>query len=291
MAKTSRTRTIRRVQRGGNQRPPAQRPPGQRKPTRQVPPPPKGGAPWALLFWICWPAALVLGVWGGYVMRPPSPDQLKTAVRQLRDDLESSREEAASNKKAREEFEEQCGILREQLDEARTRAGELRAKVSELERKIEKMGAGGGEEEEGDAEGEGGPPSLEKEPEEEPKEEIDDLFEDDLGGGDLSGGMRMSRGEKVREIGPWKGRSDMRTPTFNTKGPWQLAWAREEENEDGEPAEMSISVFRPGVSKPVQTVNTAGKARGNVRITETGDFYLDVECNGCVWNAKARIFE
>ena len=266
------------------------------------------GAPWQLFFWISWPLTLALGVWAGYIMRPPSSEKLNSMCEDQKLQLVARQKELSETKTkfeaASKESQKLAASLKDMQEKFDTQAFEL----AETKKALDKArGATKAAEPpkapEPKSEGTTPPakPEEKKPAAEQPKAAaptadpvLKDLFAEDQGAagsgevGDLAM-QPMASSKKMVAVGDWKGLTNKTSSTFNIPtGRWEIEYIREK----GPGRELTVKVMRPDTITPVETVTAKNDDyKGKLQLKDPGDFQLEIECKNCQWNVKVTRYE
>lgn len=120
-----------------------------RRPFTGEPSPEEKGGPWQALFWVSWPLALLLGVWAGYMLRPPTPqewredadaldarlEQLKHSARAVHEELNKTREQRNTYSGELEDVQKKYEKAQKQLEQMEARLKRLKELAAEEQEK------------------------------------------------------------------------------------------------------------------------------------------------------------
>jgi len=103
---------------------------------------PSGGSgiPWHILFAICLPFALALGIWGGYMLRPPTDEQLRAMALEAKKTSEEAKRSEETAKAQAEAAKADVKIQKDVLEKALLELDDLKLENSVLLKKARKAG-------------------------------------------------------------------------------------------------------------------------------------------------------
>jgi len=101
------------------------------------------GIPWHILFAICLPFALALGIWGGYMLRPPTDDELRAMALDADKTAKEAKRSEETAKAQAEAAKADVKIQKDVLEKTLIEFDNLKLENSVL---LKKVGKGGGKE-------------------------------------------------------------------------------------------------------------------------------------------------
>ncbi|MFP4027039.1 MAG: hypothetical protein ACLFWL_04550 [Candidatus Brocadiia bacterium] len=252
----------------------------------------KGNVPWPLLFWICWPLALALGIWGGYMLRPPTNEDLyaqrdafKKQADKYKEKYEKQKAEAEGLSKARESLTGQLTVLR-------TKAAKAEEKVEKLEDKLKIAQKNAAESK---ASGSGKTPKKDEQEKKDVKDETpaketnsEDLFEGAPSPPDPEIPTPL-RGERIRTVVSMSGNSNDLCDLFDTTGRWQFQY-RQKPNPGKEDAFTTFEIKTPD-GDLIKTFRTEDEYIRKATVMRDGRFYVKVRSNNAKWKFEVKVTE